>query len=110
MGPRFRTGSVVLVEPVERRPRLGEVWVFCTKDGVILAHRFLRRRGDEFVFRGDAMPSSDAPVARSLLVGRVVSVDDGRRRWRPGAIRALPPLARLVRGWLAVRVSGRRDV
>lgn len=96
MGRRYRDCARVLVTPLARPPRIGEVWVFCRDDAAILAHRFVRRRGDRFVFRGDARPSSDAPVPADRLVGVVTLVDDGTRPWAPRQVHAIVPLARIA--------------
>jgi hypothetical protein len=103
MGRRYPEGSRVLVTPLTRTPRVGEVWVFCTDGGRMVAHRFLRRRAGMLVFRGDAEPVSDPPVHPEWLVGIVALVDCGGRCWRPRTWQALGPLARVGRDRLLRR-------
>src|SRR5690606_21299842 len=78
-GRTIRSGSEVLVV-ASRRPRLGEVWAFCNAAGMLVVHRFRRRRGGLLYFQGDAH-WPDPPVECELLVGRVVCVrEQGRER------------------------------
>ena len=75
MGRTIRTGSEVLVA-ASAEPRFGEVWAFCNSEGVLVVHRFLRRRQDEFYFQGDAH-RPDPPAPRERLVGRVLRIRYG---------------------------------
>lgn len=91
MGPRYAAAARVLVSPMDRAPRLGEIWVFCM-GGTLVAHRFLVRRRSGLVFAGDAMRHVDAPVLPASLVGRVVSIDGPEGHWRPRARHAWAPV------------------
>lgn len=93
MGDRYANAIRVLVVPVDRTPRVGEVWAFYLRDATV-AHRFLYRRGTRLTFAGDAMSWFDGPVSISQLVGRVTVVDDGERQWRPQPRHAVAPMLR----------------
>lgn len=101
MGRRYPPGSRVLVKPLARRPRPGEVWVFSDGDGHLVAHRYLRRRAGCYVFRGDSESRSDPPVDPSWVVGRVHLVDAAGDVRRPRWWHAAVPLVRAGRGRLS---------
>lgn len=110
MGRTIRTGSEVLVAR-SAEPRFGEVWAFCNTDGVLVVHRFARRRHQDYYFQGDAH-WPDPPVSRDLLVGRVLRVRYQGRERGLGAVDRLTGGARLMfrqRGRaLAIRLGLRR--
>jgi hypothetical protein len=92
MGRRYPPGTRLLVAPLGRSPRSGEVWVFVDTDGEVVAHRCVCRRDTATIwFRGDASIRFDTPVALERLVGRAVLVDDGSSRWTPHWSHALGP-------------------
>ena len=57
-----------------RRPVPGQVWVFVTEEGRLVAHRCLMG-GRRPRFQGDANSLPDGPVPPSCLVGRVSAVE-----------------------------------
>jgi hypothetical protein len=57
-------------------PRPGEIWAFCDAQGNVLIHRLRTRKGDSFIFQGDSRIQADPPVDQSLLIGRVISVEE----------------------------------
>ncbi|MEE8603383.1 S24/S26 family peptidase [Euzebya tangerina] len=83
MGRRWQAGVRVLLEAVDRAPRRGEVWAYCTAEGKLVVHRYVRCRDGLHVFQGDASFRPDQPVPTTWLVGRVRSVTDGTRTWSP---------------------------
>ncbi len=93
MGRAIAWGSEVLIEGAEQ-PRRGEIWAFCRADNKIVVHRYRRRAHDAYIFQGDAKFDPDEPVARDLLIGRVLSV-----RTDQGEVRELAGRAR-VTGWV----------
>ncbi|MEX1007825.1 MAG: S24/S26 family peptidase [Acidimicrobiia bacterium] len=84
MGRSIPWGSEVLVVPAER-PRVGEVWAFCTANGELVVHRHRRPIRGAYVFQGDAKASPDDPVRADQLIGRVVAVRAGGQVRRLGA-------------------------
>lgn len=94
MGRTIRTGSKVLVSAGDE-PRFGEVWAFCNAQGILVVHRFVRRRKGAFYFQGDAH-WPDSPVPRDLMVGRVRRVRYQGRERRLGGHDRLTGGARLV--------------
>lgn len=108
MGSRYPPGSRVLVRPLARLPRTGEVWVFSDAGGHLVAHRYLRRRSGRCVFRGDSERQSDSPVEPAWVVGRVHLVDAAGDLHRPRWWHAVAPLLRAGRDRLR-RASERAD-
>ena len=62
---------------VRRQPmsevRLRDIAMFA-RDGRLFVHRVIDHRGEQVVTQGDAVPSPDAPVGPSDLLGVVVAV------------------------------------
>lgn len=113
MGRDVPPGTMVLVRPETRSPRLGEVWAFVTAAGDVTVHRYLRRTSlGRFVFVGDRAESADAPIRAEWLVGRVPVVEEGGRRRRLRRVSAVRPLVlaavRGVRRRLSTRRAGNR--
>ena len=94
--------------------------LLCFRDGALVAHRLVRKSGDQFLTRGDSLSNFDRPFREDEILGRVVTiVRDGRQvdpnpAWWHGVvcfvlrrselcIRLLLRWKRL--GWTAQRVS-----
>jgi hypothetical protein len=78
--------------------RPGDIALF-TRDGRLFAHRVVAHDGVHLLTQGDAVPSPDAPVSGSELLGVAVSVSrDGKRVGSPARL-SIPGrlLASLVR-------------
>ena len=73
MMPTIRPGDRVLLEPVSRRLRKGDI-VAVRADRCILVHRVVECRTHTIRTRGDASPSVDAPSSRSSIVGVATAV------------------------------------
>jgi hypothetical protein len=99
MLPTISAGSQVQVFSQSRRPRIAEIWAFCDPNGVIVVHRFRRRDGDRFMFRGDNVVQHDTPVDEPRLIGVVTAIKVG------GTTQQVGTVARLR--WLAGRVVSR---
>lgn len=109
MYPTISDGELVTVAPAAP-PHLtpGDIILFETSSGVIM-HRIVSMTGAgpdlRYVCCGDASVMDDAPITAEAVLGRVVEIEQGGRRRRPGhrtwPWRALRPLRRAVR-------SGRR--
>lgn len=110
MGRTIRGGSEVLVA-AGVCPHFGEVWAYCTVEGVVVVHRFLRRRREALQFQGDAH-WPDPPVTREQLVGRVLCIRfQGREHWLSRWEGLAGGARLLLRGHtrtLARRLGGRR--
>ena len=76
MAPTLLPGDEVLVLPLERQPRRGEVIVFLHGDHLVV-HRC--RGGASF--RGDGRIAPDPPVAAEQVVGMAVAGRRDRREW-----------------------------
>jgi phage repressor protein C with HTH and peptisase S24 domain len=96
MGWSIPDGAKVRVESGVT-PRRGDVWVFCSDDGVVLVHRCRGEVAGGFRFQGDARSRADGVVAADQLVGRVVEVSPARARLRwgrcAGALQRVPRVA-----------------
>ena len=97
MGGVVRDGDRVIVR-AGGLPRWGEVWVFCTTDGVVTVHRCRGRRAGGWLFQGDRRATPDPVVIADRLVGRAVALE------RDGARKQLGALDRWGRGALAIAV------
>jgi signal peptidase I len=62
--------------------RPGEVVVFL-REGKLVAHRVVEGATPLLVTRGDRRTSPDAPVSAADVLGRVISIERGRRRKDP---------------------------
>ena len=116
MIPFILDGDVVLVTPVENSEILvGDVVCYEKSPGRLLLHRVIKRDGERFVIKGDALTFTDVVVPGQIL-GRVVTIERRDRvrqldtaRWRNRAIaffspllpRVLSPAIRLRRMWKA---------
>lgn len=85
MHPTIRDGQVIEVDPIPPEAlKPGDIGLFL-EGGRVLAHRLVRKLRDSegesvYIFQGDGLEVPDAPVSRSSVLGRVVSVErDGRK-------------------------------
>jgi signal peptidase I len=87
MMPALRPGDLVSIERVTPREILrGEIIVFA-REGRLITHRVITKQGVGadivLITRGDHTHANDAPVSPHEFLGRVTSVDRGRRRFAP---------------------------
>jgi len=85
MRPTIYDGDELLVEAVDPREVTAGNVVMVFTEGGIRVHRLVScdRSGDgEYLLRGDALDSCDAPVREEELLGRVVSAFRKGRRLR----------------------------
>ncbi|MGH9591558.1 MAG: signal peptidase I [Bryobacteraceae bacterium] len=83
MMPWVRPGDILTVRHVEpARLHPGDIILYF-RAGRMFVHRLLRvyRKGGRLFFlaKGDAMPRADAPVEESGVLGRISTVQRGRR-------------------------------
>ena len=81
MLPLFREGDHLVIRPLERPPRVGEVVVFA-RGGQLWCHRVLlpAGRGRRLLTKGDARGRPDSPVDPGAVVGRAVALERRGRR------------------------------
>jgi len=84
MVPTIRGGEAILVEPVAPAElRQGDIALYRAKRG-LTAHRVVRvetrREPVAFAIRGDAAGSADEWVEQGQIMGRVIAVEQNRRR------------------------------
>jgi hypothetical protein len=86
MFPGVRSGDILTVEPASGDELHPGDLLFFSHDGGLLAHRLLRKEltadGLELTTRGDFVPSAEAPVPLSHVLGKVVSIHRGGRTIR----------------------------
>lgn len=73
MLPTIRAGERVLLEPLSRRLRKGDI-VAVRGDRYIVVHRVIEYRADTIRTRGDASPRADAPSQYSSILGVATAV------------------------------------
>jgi signal peptidase I len=105
MVPAILPGDLVLIQRAAVEEILpGEIAVFL-RMGRLFVHRVADRKvivnsgGDKELFlitRGDRQRNSDSPVSSSELLGRVVSIERGRRDIKVSPNRAIRLTARLL--------------
>ncbi len=84
MLPTIHDGDRLVLEATDPKTlRRGDV-ILAEYGGSLRAHRIIRLPGEDdrnFVIRGDALLSPDAPLEAHQILGRVIEVDrEGRRR------------------------------
>lgn len=107
MEPTLVNGDVVTLAPVEKkRLRPGCIVAWRTDAGMVV-HRYLGRLSDgRLRTAGDNVGHRDRPPRREDLVGIVVEVERGGRRFVPraGGLEALRWEVRRVPAWLRRRL------
>ena len=103
MMPAIRPGDLLSIGRVDlREASPGEIVLFARR-GRLFAHRIVDRGGGSsdpyLVTRGDRLLENDPPVFQSELLGRVTSIERGRRQvrsrpWLRGPNRVLGRLLR----------------
>ncbi len=76
MNPVLREGDSVLLAPLERAPRRGDVLFIALGERPLL-HRVRRVERGDIVTRGDAALTDDAPVSLADCVARALAVRRG---------------------------------
>lgn len=109
MSPFIRDGQVLTVAPAGAATiRLGDVILYRTAAGPLLAHRVLARgrghRGPVLRVRGDASCGPCDEVAADQVLGRVVRAERGGRATR---IDSLAPRVRAL-AWIALSTAAHR--
>ena len=118
MIPWIRPGDLLLIEPAPfAQICAGDVILYQRGDRLFI-HRVLRRaRFDarpHLVTKGDSVPHPDAPVSDSEFLGRVVSIERGRRTLRLDArghkvfSRVLARLSPSSRYWFPLARAAKR--
>ena len=110
MHPTIKDEETITVEPVEKIAiKPGDIILYRSEGGVI-AHRVVRiekRNGTahQFILRGDASGSPDAPVLPQQILGKVVCVERCGRllnpsNWKAHTIRTVHHCACRLKRWL----------
>ena len=75
MGVLLGPASQVLVKPVEKLPRLGDIVIARLKNSLVV-HRVIRRSlsADTVMIKGDNCRRADGYIARDKIMGRVIGV------------------------------------
>ena len=70
MSPTLEIGDVIIVK-VDDDIKKDDIITYY-KDDNFITHRVIEIRGDDIVTRGDSNNSTDSPVTRDMIVGKVV--------------------------------------
>jgi hypothetical protein len=104
MLPSLWPGNEITIEKIAGRDMVPGDVVLVRNDDRFLVHRLIAILPDaapcRFITRGDSLPQSDPPAAEHQLLGRVLEVRRGNRRFVPA--RRLSQNARLF-AWLLCR-------
>lgn len=100
MWPFLRGGDGLVVEPVStRNARVGDVLLYRTSHGGVVAHRLVGRSGGRLRTRGDRVRAPAEWIGPGQVLGRVGAVERaGRHIDLDRPLRRLPALA-----WIALR-------
>jgi Peptidase S24-like len=101
MRPTLPSSCEIEIQPLQDTPRLGDLLVFVVGD-TLVAHRFVRRRGNTWIAQGDNRLSPDRALRQEQVLGRVVFAYSGGRRVWPRR------LSVLTRGLWIARYHGLR--
>jgi hypothetical protein len=84
MAPSLRDGDRLQVQPFgeRERPSPGQI-VVARRGARLVTHRLVTLRDGLAVTRGDGCQRDDPPLAEGALLGRVVEVRRGARRFPP---------------------------
>ena len=109
MHPVLRSGDFLVVRDTEDwKPRAGEVAVYLSSSGMLVAHRVRAVRGNRVIFQGDGRPEPDVPVRREQVVGQGVAiVRGGEVHPLPGVPFQMLARARAFLGRVAKLLSSR---
>lgn len=77
MSPFIRDNETVIIEPLTRTLRTGDIILFEAESRQLLLHRIVKKKRDGYVTRGDATCHEDCPVPHSAVLGRAVHVVGG---------------------------------
>lgn len=70
MSPTLEIGDVILVK-VEKDVKKDDIITYY-KDNNFITHRIVEIRGKEIITRGDSNNSSDSPITKDMIIGKVV--------------------------------------
>jgi hypothetical protein len=74
MTPFIADGDAIVVSPLERTARIGDVVLLKESDGGLIVHRIVGRRRGMILTRGDACAAVDSPADHVGIVGKVTGV------------------------------------
>jgi signal peptidase I len=106
MYPFIQQGDLcrfVLVDPTLLKK--GDVILFYSQTGQLIAHRFIRIHQSFFLLKGDTNTSYDLPVEAECILGKLVSIKKGKKQTTPNQlipriwasmILTFPPLSGLL--------------
>lgn len=80
MQPTYQRGDAVLVQPLHRKPQIGEIVAYTSPNNPVatITHRVVSLQSNGMVLtQGDALRQSDTPVAFNAVRGEVIGVIAG---------------------------------
>ena len=85
MHPFIRDNDVIEVKPINgSESRLGDVLLYRTPQKGMVAHRLVKKQGENesvvLVTKGDSLLNLDRPVLSENVLGKVVAIESGKRK------------------------------
>lgn len=74
MEPTLKIKDVVLVKVNEKNIKNKDIIVYIGDNDAVITHRVLRIEGDSLIVKGDANNTTDAPIKKDQVVGKVVHI------------------------------------
>ncbi len=74
--------DLVIIVPLRRSPKIGDVVLFSRPDGSYVVHRLYKADGDTVQTLGDGCLRPDVPMPLASVCGLVTTVERGRCRLR----------------------------
>lgn len=73
MSPGIEKGDVVLMQTIDKTPRVGDIILFEGEDAPI-THRVYGIEGNKVITKGDANPAPDAPIEKEKVLAKAVVI------------------------------------
>ncbi len=77
MSPFICNNEIVVIEPIIRKLRVGDVILFEGRDRKLILHRIVKKTEGGYITRGDASGHDDGLLQQSEVLGRAVGVLGG---------------------------------
>lgn len=73
MYPFIRRGDVCRFGVFETVSK-GEILLFHTAEGRLVAHRYYKKKEEHYFFKGDTNECMDSPVQKGQIIGKLISI------------------------------------
>ncbi|MBS2969634.1 hypothetical protein J9317_12745 [Metabacillus sp. KIGAM252] len=80
MFPYIRQGEICRFEKIDPfELKAGEVALFVSSEGKLIAHRFLKKEKHSLIFKGDTNLGEDAPVLKDQVIAKLIEIHRGKK-------------------------------